>query len=234
MGAAYADLVWGEGNVGPATHLVSHANSAAVGDIVDALEQYCKEAKLSPDATYVWLCCLCLNQHRAREAPEADGGAAGGPQADGGAGALREQILRRMRRIGRVLAFVGPWGSPKHLTRTWCVAETYLALSLGSDACEVTSLLAPAESERLAREVRSGGGAAVAEAWAALAALDVEGTQTWRSQDKRLLLQALGGRPGLAAAGAAVARHMQTLLVAAAEGHARRLLASGRLDGDAA
>lgn len=253
-GAAYVDLVGGLGSGGPsgnapssatapATHVLSYAGDAAIGDLVDALEQHCKDVGRSSMTTYIWLCCLCRNQHRERQEPESLAGAddereaplAPGHASIDAADALREQVLGRMRRVGRVLVLMGPWVGPRHLRRTWCVTETCLALSLGSDSCELTPIVAPAEAAHLADDVLRGGGCAILKAWATLVGLDLEATQTSRPQDKHLLLSLLRARPGgLAAAATAATRHVQMVLATAAESHTRRLLAAGALEGEVA
>merc|ERR1719210_1450005 len=91
MGSAYVDLLWRGDLVGVATHILSHTSDSTIGEIVDALGQYCSDAHLSPKQTYIWLPCFCVNLHRqkglARETSE--------PQR---VDALREEIIRRMKR----------------------------------------------------------------------------------------------------------------------------------------
>ena len=35
-----------------------------LADIVKSLEAYCTREQLVPKTTYVWICCVCVNQHR--------------------------------------------------------------------------------------------------------------------------------------------------------------------------
>ncbi|CAB9509166.1 hypothetical protein SEMRO_377_G130100.1 [Seminavis robusta] len=63
-GAAYVDCLEGEDHVGEATHMLSYAWSYSIGDIVDTLVHYCTSTGKDPRRAYVWMCCLCVNQHR--------------------------------------------------------------------------------------------------------------------------------------------------------------------------
>ncbi|CAK0897464.1 unnamed protein product, partial [Prorocentrum cordatum] len=50
-------------HVGPASLILSCTSDSAIGEVVDALSLYCEEQSLRPDATYVWLHCLCAGEH---------------------------------------------------------------------------------------------------------------------------------------------------------------------------
>merc|ERR1719387_3516487 len=67
------------------------------------------------------MCCLCINQHRVKEA-----------QKRGDTVPFEEfekAFGSRVREIGRVLALLSPWDSPLYLTRVWCVYEFFVAES---------------------------------------------------------------------------------------------------------
>ena len=82
-----------------------------VGEIASALQQYCTDEGLDPSTTYVWICCLCINQHRVKE------------RALKGENVPFEEFRRefelRVRGIRRVLSLCTPWSAPENLTRIW-------------------------------------------------------------------------------------------------------------------
>ncbi|CAE7481562.1 unnamed protein product, partial [Symbiodinium pilosum] len=101
-GSAFVDAIIGEDNVGPATHMLSYTWSYRIGDIADTLMKWCGSAKpsLDPKRVYVWMCCVCVNQHWVRQAVRS------------GQDVPFEEFKRvfegRVRSIGRVLALMMP------------------------------------------------------------------------------------------------------------------------------
>ena len=67
IGAAYVDCLEGADQVGPANRMLSYSWAYTVGGIVHTLEDYCISNDLDPKRVYVWICCLCNNQHRVVE-----------------------------------------------------------------------------------------------------------------------------------------------------------------------
>ena len=68
-GCAYVDAIakTHPAMVGPSNRMLSYTWGYAVGDVVRSLKDYCTEEGLEPATTYIWICCLCINQHRVRE-----------------------------------------------------------------------------------------------------------------------------------------------------------------------
>lgn len=64
VGASYIDCLTDIDDVGPSTFMLSYGWAYTIGDIVDTLVEYCKSNDLDEKRTYVWICCLCNNQHR--------------------------------------------------------------------------------------------------------------------------------------------------------------------------
>jgi hypothetical protein len=64
LGAAFVDCVQGEDDVGIANIMISYTWGDTIKDIIDILEQFIDRKKLDPKRSYVWICCLCNNQHR--------------------------------------------------------------------------------------------------------------------------------------------------------------------------
>ena len=53
--------------VGHANYLLSYSWNYTFGDIVSTLKEYCTTHSLNPKRTYIWMDCLCINQHRVVE-----------------------------------------------------------------------------------------------------------------------------------------------------------------------
>ena len=69
QGAAFVDVAL-DPDAGRATVMLSYGWGYRVIDIVGALEAYCDRKGLDPREVRVWMCCLCINQHRVKEARE--------------------------------------------------------------------------------------------------------------------------------------------------------------------
>ena len=63
-GAAYSHNLQGAGHMGSATIMLSCMWGYTIGDIVDVLTNYCKSNGLKMKEVNMWICCLCVNQHR--------------------------------------------------------------------------------------------------------------------------------------------------------------------------
>jgi hypothetical protein len=60
-------ILEGQDHVGLANHMLSWTWSYSVRDVVKTLVIYCETNSFDPKRTYVWINCLCLNQHRLAE-----------------------------------------------------------------------------------------------------------------------------------------------------------------------
>ena len=49
------------------TIILSYAWGYTIGDIIDTLQVHCKDNVKVPKDVYVWICCLCVSQHRVIE-----------------------------------------------------------------------------------------------------------------------------------------------------------------------
>ena len=108
LGASYVDCLEGNDNVGPSTHMLSYSWSYKVDDIAHTLDDYCKSNKLNPKRVYVWICCLCNNQHRVAESKK---------KGEDGVSfeEFRDIFQSRVTGIGHVLTMMSPWSSPAYL-----------------------------------------------------------------------------------------------------------------------
>jgi hypothetical protein len=109
-GAAYVDAVE-NGAAGRAQLMLSYTWGYTVASIVDSLVAYCEQRQLDEDNTFVWLCCLCLNQHRVRE------------QREKGEVISTEDFQKefetRVLGIKHVLSLTTPWNDPGNMKRAW-------------------------------------------------------------------------------------------------------------------
>lgn len=111
MGAAYVDCLKGKQHVGRANLMLSYSWGNTFTEILDVLEFYCEKTKKDPKKVYVWICCLCNNQHRVVENLQ-NGFAVEFEEFETN---FRSKVLG----IGNVLALLCPWDGPKYLTRVW-------------------------------------------------------------------------------------------------------------------
>ena len=101
QGAAYVHTLQGDEHVGPASIMLSYTWGYTIGDIVDVLNNYCTTNNLNPKEVYVWICCLCVNQHRVIE-----------KKRNGEVVPFEEfesVFFKRVTGIGHILAMMAPW-----------------------------------------------------------------------------------------------------------------------------
>ena len=107
LGAAYVDCL-SSSQAGDSTLMLSYSWSYSCDDITASLLAYCHTA----DASFVWICCLCVNQHRVREA-QAKGQVV--PFEE-----FRETFETRITSIKNMVALLCPWRAPVYIGRVWC------------------------------------------------------------------------------------------------------------------
>ena len=100
-GAAYVHTLQGADHVGPASIMLSYTWRYTIGDIVDVLTNYCESNSLNPKEVYVWICCLCVNQHRVVEMKKR--------KEDIPFEKFRKVFHGRVTSIGHVIAMMSPW-----------------------------------------------------------------------------------------------------------------------------
>ncbi|CAB9501139.1 Kinesin light chain [Seminavis robusta] len=153
MGAAYVHCLKGEDYVGVATHMLSYSWSYTIGDIVDTLSDYCLHNSLDPKRTYIWICCLCVNQHRVVENSTSTSQKSGmiiPSHVD-----FFPIFGERVQRIGHLLAMMAPWNAPVYITRIWCIFEIFTAHTNG---CTIDIVMPPKEKGTLEEVVDDKGG----------------------------------------------------------------------------
>ena len=99
--------------------MLSYSWGNTVEDIIDVLQLYCLRNSLDPKRTYVWICCLCVNQHRVVE-NKLNGKNVPFDE-------FRSVFKSRVREIKNVVALLSPWREPLYLKRVWCIFELFTA-----------------------------------------------------------------------------------------------------------
>ncbi|CAB9526369.1 Kinesin light chain [Seminavis robusta] len=148
IGAAYVHCLEGEDHVGEATHMLSYSWNYSIGDIVDTLTDYCQQNQLDPKRTYIWICCLCVNQHRVVESTATGNSGLVGSSSQVDFFAI---FGERVKRIGHVLAMMAPWKAPIYITRVWCIFEIFTAHT--TEGCKVDIVMPPKEKKSLEKDV---------------------------------------------------------------------------------
>lgn len=111
VGAAYVDLLTIGEQAGPADALLSYTWQYKLSTVVDALSSWAKNFRKEDwERTFVWICALCLNQHRVQSTYVEPGD-------------LALEFRTRVQGIGRILPLLAPWSSPLYTRRIWCLFE---------------------------------------------------------------------------------------------------------------
>ncbi|CAB9523937.1 Hydra magnipapillata [Seminavis robusta] len=151
-GAAYVHCLQGEDHVGEATQMLSYSWNYTIGDIVDTLSDYCLQNKLNPKRTYIWMCCLCVNQHRVvQKSTQQKSGMVPTAKVD-----FFAIFGERVKKIGHLLAMMAPWNAPVYITRVWCIFEIFTAHI--TDGCKIDIVMPPKEKLSLEQDVVDTGG----------------------------------------------------------------------------
>jgi len=183
LGASYVHCLTEKDHVGVATHMISYTWGYSIGDIIDTLVDYCLTQNLDPKNTYVWICCLCVNQHRVIELQEQ---ARSGAKADSSVDFFAE-FGARVTGVGHVLAMMAPWNDPWYLKRVWCIFEIYTAYK---ENCQLTIVMPPAQKQKLCQDLlhSNDNGSGMDALFLALASTRVQDAQASVESDKDAIL----------------------------------------------
>eukprot|EP00035_Acanthoeca_spectabilis_P014132 m.268599 g.268599 ORF g.268599 m.268599 type:complete len:2132 (-) comp16059_c0_seq3:59-6454(-) len=163
LGCAYVDTLVGRDNVGRATALLSYSWGNRYFDICDALMKWVEVREADPRRAYIWICSLCLNQHRIVQVltPEE----------------LTAEFGPRVTAIGRLIPFLDPWDAPMYVQRAWCLFEMFTAISLGGK-CKVDITLSPGEETRFKESMVNDGYSEFDKVLAKLSSKNAQATQS--------------------------------------------------------
>jgi len=218
MGAAYVDVLRSRDGAGLAGIMLSYTWGYTVGDIVDALGQYCVDMELEPKRTYVWMCCLCINQHRVKAARAADQVIP--------FDSFRQEFADRVRGIGHVVALMSPWHQPSYLSRVWCDFEMFTAAE--TQGVTLTIVMPPREMDDFREALLEKTG--VDRVWRACAGVKVEEAQASVPVDRDRILSLIEEGPGFEALNSLIVKRLQEWMVDSSEGYLKQRLARGDVD----
>ena len=105
MGCAYVDTLSHENDVGRADALLSYSWSYLVTEVSAALSAWTERRGCDPKQTRIWICSLCLNQHRMADASVAKD--------------LQTEFGDRVVAIGLILPMLEQWDDPGYVKRAW-------------------------------------------------------------------------------------------------------------------
>ena len=215
-GAAYVDCVHGADNVGLAVVMLSYTWGYSIGDIASGLEEYCAQRKLDPKRIYTWICCLCINQHRVKEAQDANESI---PFED-----FQKAFGDRVSGVGRIVALMTPWRDPTYIKRVWCDFELYTCMMHRDKDCQVAVTMPAAQKDDLIKNLCSGLG--IDEMWKTLADLDVQQAQATYPEDKAMIMSIIEKSPKMDfhSVNSAVSKYLQTWIVHTCEEHLHTML----------
>jgi len=142
-GAAYVHSITDTNDIGTADVMLSYTWGDSIADIVDTLVGYCQSDGLNPKKTFVWICCLCVNQHRVVE-----GNRRG---EDVPFDEFQLAIEERVASIGHVISMIAPWQAPNYFTRVWCIFEIFTA---SENDCEITLYMPSREKHNFMHGIR--------------------------------------------------------------------------------
>ncbi len=133
IGAAYVDAIdQCDDFVGRANVMLSYSWGYVVKSIVDTLVAKCLADGRDTKRTYIWICCLCNNQHRiGNDVVTFD--------------QFRKTFYGTVTGVGRLWSLMSPWDNPQYLKRIWCVFEIYVA---NTEAGVEAEIIMPEEQER--------------------------------------------------------------------------------------
>jgi len=155
------------GDVGTATFMLSYSWGYTIGDIIDTLQTHCERQSLNPKTTYIWICCMCVNQHRVVE--QALSQATMKKSSNTSSGILLpssssspstssvnffDEFRNRVVGIGHILAMMTPWDDPLYLKRVWCIFEVFTANEQDNN-CQVTIVMPPLQEQKLEEAILS-------------------------------------------------------------------------------
>jgi len=179
-GAAFVDTLTTQDDVGRATALLSYTWGYKVTSIANALRRWTERVERNPKRTYIWVCSLCLNQHRinldSTKTPEE----------------LAHEFGPRVATIGRILPMLEPWRDPEYLTRAWCLFELYTAIGK-RDVVDIDIILTESENKNFLSAMASEGYGCIDEALAGIRSEEATATLEADLHAIRALVQSKPG-----------------------------------------
>eukprot|EP00928_Gymnodinium_smaydae_P041851 TRINITY_DN28270_c0_g1_i1.p1 TRINITY_DN28270_c0_g1~~TRINITY_DN28270_c0_g1_i1.p1 ORF type:complete len:640 (+),score=86.71 TRINITY_DN28270_c0_g1_i1:114-1922(+) len=224
MGASYVDALQGVDHAGLSQYMLSYTWGYSISDIVESLSHHCVQRSHDAARTYIWICCLCINQHRVQEARRL------GEVVP--FETFRESFSSRVRGIGHVLALMMPWDCPQYVRRVWCVFELFTVLEESGHGCQLTVLMPPLQVELLCNTITSGG--MTSHLWASLEQVQVEHAEASVAADRNNIMQLIDEGMGSSVVNKVVRQRLLQWFADAAFTETTALLANELLSGSEA
>uniref|UniRef100_A0A7S4Q8P7 Uncharacterized protein n=2 Tax=Alexandrium monilatum TaxID=311494 RepID=A0A7S4Q8P7_9DINO len=219
LGAAYVDTLRGADDVGMATIMLSYTWGYRLRDITDSLDAYCQRERLDPKRVYVWICCLCINQHKVVASSKSGSTIS--------FEVFQEEFGSRVRNIGHVVPLMAPWENPFFLSRVWCVFEMYKATS---ENVKTTIIMPPQEEDDFRKALRDQTG--MDEVWKNLGNVDAETAQASVEADRKHIMALIAQGPGFTAFNSRVVSKLKGWMVDSSEGYLSTSMAGITTVGD--
>lgn len=198
MGVAYVDAVEDK-YAGRANMMLSYSWRNKVSDIVSALKAVTANTDPKGTRTRVWICCLCINQHRVPPVVSTQDFMA----------IFGDQI----KRAGHLVCLLTPWYSPLYITRCWCLFESWLALA--ERFVKVDFVLPENERRNFLASLteKSESGSGLDRVWKALASIKVENAGASLPADKRNILRLIESSCGFSEMNQEITSQLQSWFV---------------------
>lgn len=216
-GTSYVDAVSGP-DAAKSEFMLSYSWGYGVGSIADTLTDFLG----SDEHKYVWICCLCINQHRVKEA-----------QAAGHVvpfGIFRKAFSQRVEGVSHILAMMSPWQHPLYIQRVWCVFEFSHAIMENKEL----SVLMPPDEKDAFRSALFASGRGLRELFEGLSKLRIQDAQASVPHDKEHIMQTIdkaaedfNKSPKVAALNQSVKEKLQTWFIATAAAWLEKKISSG-------
>jgi hypothetical protein len=146
--------------------------------IAGALKRWATKTERDPKRTYVWICALCLNQHRIVQTMTPD--------------ELSAEFGARVSAIGHLLPMLEPWRDPQNLKRAWCLFELFTAIGEGGKVA-IDVVLTEEEDESFLNAMSTEGYACID---AALASIRSENATATVEADLKAIRELIKSKPG--------------------------------------
>jgi len=214
MGSAYIDAISGPNEAGLATLMLSYTWGYSVQDVQDSLLDFCKRFDLTPERTYVWICCFCINQHKVRAASSVGRTI---PFEE-----FQKEFGFRVRKVNHLVALMSPWDKPNYLKRVWCDFELYTAIT---EEVAVSIIMPPAQTTSYHHAICEESG--IDMMWKHFGNVRIQEAEASVKQDRNRILNIIRAGPGFDKLNSVVVKHLQHWMVSSSEAYLQECFASG-------
>ena len=174
----------------------------SVEDVINTLVAHCEKNNLNPKRTYIWICCLCINQHRVAAASNS-------PSFFSPIN-FEAEFRARVLNIGHLLVMMTPWENPHYLERVWCIFEIFTAIT---NALPVTVVMPPGDTNKMISEIIGQDGEGIERFYKALQAVKIESAEASCEQDRTKILRLVRSTVGYYGTNVRVSHHFRNWII---------------------